>query len=239
MKRKLVFLHGWGMHPVIWHPLLERFDSATALPLPGYAGSAPAQTLDEMADRLALELDAQTTLVGWSLGGLVAMRMAIRYPEKVGRLVLIGVTPCFVNRADWRWGVEDAVFDLFATNLAEDYPGTIRRFLALQAQGSDAVKTVLLGLRKQLLALPQPDMAVLESGLSILRNSDLRHGLFQLKQPVVLIHGVGDKLAPVQAARWLKEKIPLVALHEIKGAAHAPFLSHLDEVAGVIDAIAS
>jgi pimeloyl-[acyl-carrier protein] methyl ester esterase len=167
------------------------------------------------------------------------MRFATRYPEKIAGLVLIGATPCFVNREDWLCGVEDAVFELFAANLVEDYPGTIRRFLALQAQGSDAVKTVLLELRKKLLALPQPDMAVLESGLSILRNTDLRREVAALELPVKLIHGTGDKLAPVQAGRWLAENIPSASLHEVKGAAHAPFLSHVEEVAGIIRCDAS
>lgn len=234
MNGNLIFLHGWGTHPVIWQPLLARLPSAVALPLPGYAGSAATQTLDEMADRLAHDLGRQTTLVGWSLGGLVAMRMAAMYPEKISSLVLIGATPCFVNREDWQYGVDDAVFAQFSNNLATDYAGTIRRFLALQAQGADAVKTVLLELRKKLLTQPPPDMAVLESGLSILRSTDLRREVAALDVPVKLIHGTGDKLAPVQAAQWLAKTLPAASLHKVKGAAHAPFLSHVEDVAEVI-----
>lgn len=234
MNRNTIFLHGWGTHPVIWQPLLKHFPSATALPLPGYAGSAATQTLDEMVDMLAHGLDSQVVLVGWSLGGLAAMRIAAKFPEKVASLVLIGATPCFVNRADWQHGVEDAVFEQFAANLAEDYPGTIRRFLSLQAQGSDTVKAVLLELRKKLLTQPQPDIGVLESGLSILRNTDLRREIGVLDMPVKLIHGTGDKLAPVQAARWLASNMPVASLHEVIGAGHAPFLSHVEEVAEVI-----
>ena len=232
--RPLVLLHGWGTHPVIWQPLLSRLAHARALPLPGYAGSAPAHDLDEMAERLIAQVEEESILVGWSLGGLAAMRMAARAPDKFSRLVLIGATPCFVNRLDWQSGVDDTVFEQFAVNLAQDYAGTIRRFLSLQAQGSEALKFVLSELRRQLLSLPQPEMSVLSSGLSILRQTDLRQSLGDFRMPVSLIHGAGDKLAPIAAARWMAGQIAGADLSEIKGAAHAPFLSHVEEVLKVL-----
>ncbi len=238
MTHKLVFLHGWGTHPVIWAPLLERLPGSRAVPLPGYANTAPAPSADglsELAHCIAQQLEPQTLLVGWSLGGLAAMRVALDYPQKVSRLMLIGTTPCFVNRADWLHGVDDAVFAEFSRNLSEDYAGTIRRFLSLQAQGSDTARAVLAALRKQLLAQPQPELAVLDAGLSMLRDTDLRSELAGLAVPVSLVHGTADKLAPVEAARWLQTALPNAALNEIKGAGHAPFLSHVQAVTDVIE----
>lgn len=230
----MVFLHGWGTHPVIWEPLLAHFPGAHALPLPGYAGTDSAETLDEMAEHIAGQIQANTVLVGWSLGGQVAMRIAQDWPEKISRLVLIGATPCFVTRDGWPHGVADEVFEQFSRNLAEDYAGTIRRFLSLQAQGSDAVRTVLAELRARLLAQPRPADGALEAGLNILRCTDMREEVVQLPVPVTLIHGSGDKLAPTSAARWLEQKMPLATLHEIPGAGHAPFLSHVQQVAELI-----
>ncbi|NWG39410.1 MAG: pimeloyl-ACP methyl ester esterase BioH [Hydrogenophilaceae bacterium] len=230
----VVFLHGWGTHPVIWAPLQTYFPNSYAMPLPGYSGSAMAQTLDEMSNSIAGQIPEKSVLAGWSLGALVAMRIALIQPEKVSRLVLIGATPCFVNREDWPYGVADEVFEQFARNLAEDYSGTIRRFLTLQAQGSDAVRAVLAELRRRLLAQPRPAEGALEAGLDILRGTDLRSEVAQLPVPVTLIHGLGDKLAPVNAARWLAQTIPDSTLHEIRGAGHAPFLSHAEEVAEIM-----
>jgi pimeloyl-[acyl-carrier protein] methyl ester esterase len=225
MARDMVFLHGWGTHPVIWEPLQAFFPGSRALPLPGYAGSEAALGFDEMADRLAAELDENTVLVGWSLGGQLAARMALNYPEKISRLVLIATTPCFVNREDWPHGIAAEVFEQFALSLAEDYAGTIRRFLSLQAQGSDDVRAVLAMLRRKLLEQPRPAEGALEAGLAILQNADLRSDMKRLQVPLTLIHGTGDKLAPIAAARWLAETQPGTRLHEVRGAGHAPFLS--------------
>lgn len=232
--QNLVLLHGWGTHPVIWEPLLERFPDARALPLPGYAGSEFAASIEDMAALLAAQIEEASVLVGWSLGGQLASRLALDHPDKVSRLVLIGTTPCFVNRADWPHGVAAEVFDEFARSLAADYADTIRRFLALQAQGSSAVREVLTTLRRRLLDQPRPPAGVLEAGLAILQQQDLRAELAGLSLPVTLIHGGGDKLAPAAAARWLATTLADARLHEIQGASHAPFLSHVDEVAAIL-----
>lgn len=231
---KQVLLHGWGTHPVIWEPLLAFFPEARALPLPGYAGSAAATDLARMAESIAAQLEEDTQLVGWSLGGLVAAHVALAHPEKVSALVLVAATPCFVKRPDWPHGVDAEVFDQFAASLAEDYAGTIRRFLSLQAQGSSEMRAVLAGLRRRLLDQARPAAGVLESGLDILQRTDLRASLPKLGRPLTLIHGTGDKLAPVAAARWLAQSLPGATLHEIEGAGHAPFLSHPRAVAEMI-----
>lgn len=236
---EVVLLHGWGMHPVIWEPLLEHLPSDWLihnLPLPGYAGanSVSPYGVEALAEALAPQLPDHALLVGWSLGGLVALSIARRWPEKLRGLVLIGTTPCFVSRPGWPHGVAQEVFAGFSQSLARDYVDTLRRFLALQAQGSDSVRTVIKLLRERLLAEPRPKDAVLQAGLTILQDTDLRGTLTSLGVPLTLVHGSGDKLAPLAAARWLARFVSGTRLREIDKAGHAPFLSHPVEVAKII-----
>jgi len=240
---ELVLLHGWATHPVIWEPLLQHLPgnwTVHNLPLPGYAGTSAISPyrLESLAEALAPQLPDHALLVGWSLGGLVALLIALRWPEKLRGLVLIGATPCFVTRPGWPHAVAPEVFAGFSQSLAQDYADTLRRFLALQAQGSDSVRTVLKLLRQRLLAQPRPEYAVLEAGLAILQDTDLRSGLADLALPLTLVHGAGDKLAPITAARWLAQQVQGARLHEIDGAGHAPFLSHPGEVAKIIQGAA-
>jgi pimeloyl-[acyl-carrier protein] methyl ester esterase len=240
---ELVLLHGWATHPVIWEPLLQHLPgnwTVHNLPLPGYAGTSAISPyrLESLADALAPQLPDHALLAGWSLGGLVALSIALRWPEKLRGLVLIGATPCFVTRPGWPHAVAPEVFAEFSQSLAQDYADTLRRFLALQAQGSDSVRTVLKLLRERLLAQPRPQDAVLEAGLAILQDTDLRGGLADLALPLTLVHGAGDKLAPLTAARWLAQQVQGARLHEIDGAGHAPFLSHPGQVAEIIQGAA-
>ena len=64
--------------------------------------------------------------------------------------------------------------------------------------------------------------------MDILLDTDLRTQLPRLEQPVLLIHGNRDTLAPADASRWMATQLPNARLHVIEGASHAPFLSHPD-----------
>jgi pimeloyl-ACP methyl ester carboxylesterase len=99
---KTVFLiHGAGMDQSVW-TLQGRYLAfhgwnALAIDLPGHGRSRPAAPLasiEEMADWLALVIaqtsDAPVALIGHSMGALVGLDLAARYPGRVGRLCLLG-----------------------------------------------------------------------------------------------------------------------------------------------------
>ena len=229
--RDLVLLHGWGMHGGVWAgvvPTLAQHHRVHAVDLPGYGDSAAITpySLDSIAQRLADNLPPQFDLCGWSLGGQVALALAARYPMRVRRLVTVGCNPCFVTRADWPHGVASEVLQLFADSLAQDYAGTLKRFLALQAQGDATARAVLTQLRGLLFARGQPSEAVLKDGLAILLHTDLRANLAGITQAALVIHGEHDTLAPLAAGQWLADALPHARLHAVSGASHAPFLSH-------------
>ena len=227
----LVLLHGWGMHGGVWAgvvPALAQRYRVHVVDLPGYGDSTAIApyTLDTLAQQLADALPSRFHLCGWSLGGQIALTLAATYPSRVQRLVTVGCNPCFVNRADWSLGVAPTVLQLFADGLAHDYAGTLKRFLALQAQGDAAARAVLGQLRALLFARGQPTEAVLKDGLAILLHADLRANLAGITQAALVIHGEHDTLAPLAAGQWLADALPYARLHAVAGASHAPFLSH-------------
>ncbi|MDP2878003.1 MAG: pimeloyl-ACP methyl ester esterase BioH [Sulfuricella sp.] len=227
----LALLHGWGMHGGVWDGvrdvLAQRF-RLHIVDLPGY-GASPAfepYDLEHLARAVATELPEKVQVCGWSLGGQVALEMALLFPDRIGRMVLTASTPCFTAREDWPWAVRREVLLEFATALETDYEGTLKRFLALQARGGDEVKTVLKRLRDIVFTRGCPEVQTLRAGLNILLESDLRDRAATIKTPTLLLHGGRDMLTPVGAAHWLAEQMPEARLEVLPGAAHAPFLSH-------------
>ena len=185
--------------------------------------------LQAYAEQLATVIPADADICGWSLGGLIAMRLAVLRPELVRRLVLVGATPCFTNRAEsptWSDGVDEQVFRQFASQVAQDYQSTLIKFLTLQCMGADNARGTVKQLRESFAARPVPTMESLQRTLRILLENDLRAEIGDLQTPTLLIHGDRDRLAPVEAARWLAQHLPAGNLRVIAGAAHAPFLSH-------------
>ena len=231
--KPLVLLHGWGMHSGVWQPLVKRLSKDYMLylvDLPGMGNSRPIEPyhLYNLADEVAEIIPGVCDVIGWSLGGLVAQSIAVNQPDRIRRLVLVGSTPCFVNKEGWDLGVDSANFNAFADAVNSDYKNTIMQFLTLQCMKASDARTTIKELRKSFELKPTPTQTTLTRALHILTESDLRNDIAKIRKPTLLIHGDRDTLAPVQAAHWMMQQLPMGFLRVMSGAAHAPFLSHSD-----------
>lgn len=242
-KPVLALVHGWGMNASVFDALVELLEAdfdVRALDLPGHGGRAALaeNTLQSWADDLAQQLPHNTTLLGWSLGGQVAMRAALDHPHKIARLVLLASTPKFVATEDWMHGMALTDLEEFGVALKADPKATLLRFLSLQTRGMPGQKTLLQQLRQTLLAAPAARSEALAGGLAILRDTDLRAELPRLTQPTLVLHGALDTLTPPSAGAWLAETVSNVQYSALARAAHAPHLSHGEDVAATISRFA-
>jgi pimeloyl-[acyl-carrier protein] methyl ester esterase len=185
--------------------------------------------LDAIVDELSAQFTEPLTVCGWSLGGQIALHWAMRYPQQVSRLVTVASTPSFVRRAGWDHALSAEILQEFADNLQHHYALTLKRFLALQVRGSEQEHELLAMLRGALFSHGEADLSALQGGLEILRDCDLRSALPDIRQPALVIAGERDTLTPPQASQYLASHLPDARLATIRGAAHAPFLSHPDK----------
>lgn len=238
-KPVLALVHGWGMNARVFDALAELLAAdfeVRALDLPGHGGRdcVADNTLQGWADDLARQLPDKAMLLGWSLGGQVAMRAALDHPHRIARLVLLASTPKFVAAEDWDRGMGAAELQDFGAALLAEPQATLLRFLSLQTRGMAGQKSLLQQLRQTLLASPVARSEALSSGLAILRDTDLRVELPRLTQPTLVLHGALDTLTPAVAGAWLAETLPAAQHIEFARAAHAPHLSHGEDVAAAI-----
>lgn len=230
----LVLLHGWGMHSGVWQHLVKRLSTQYMLylvDLPGMGSSRPVEPyhLHALADEVAQVIPGVSDIMGWSLGGLVAQRIALNQPDRVRRLILVGSTPRFVSSEDWPHGISPVHFHNFAESVNRDYKASMLQFLTLQCMKANDARATLRQLRASFDLKPSPTQTTLNRSLSILLDSDLREEVGALRKPTLLIHGDRDTLAPVTAAHWMSQHLPMAFLRVMAGAAHAPFLSHTDQ----------
>jgi len=227
----LVMLHGWGMHGGIWGEAAARLAKAYEVhlvDLPGHGASPPpdAFTLESVVDQLVATFEQPVTVIGWSLGGIIAQRWAAHAPDKIMRVVLLASTPSFAEHGNWDCGMPQETLAQFAAELEKNFAATLRRFLSLQVRGSEGERELLGKLREQLFSRGEPHLDALRGGLQILRDADLRSALPTIKQPSLVIVGERDKLTPPEASYYMADKMLNARMVEIAGAAHAPFLSH-------------
>jgi pimeloyl-[acyl-carrier protein] methyl ester esterase len=254
----LVLLPGWGHNPAVFDPLRAHMGSHATLsfdlpgrsakrrvPTPRFELRAPSSLRKNFIRSLVdPELEARCwpnaviaklppvcDLLGWSLGGLLAMSIALAAPQRLRRLVLVATTPCFLCRRGWRHGMRRADFEDFCWRLAQDPAAALQYFQGLEACGDNHERAVLRALRASQRGAT-PDPVALRAGLDLLRDTDLRSRAAHIRVPTLVIHGTQDGLVPPAAGAWLARRIPSAKLLALTDAGHAPFLSEPSAFSG-------
>lgn len=235
-------IHGWAMHGGLFADLLQAW-SQDAVPdwrrldLPGHGlrrDTAWPSDPDALAEVVVDGLPTGSWLVGWSLGGQVALQAALAEPGRYRGLVLIAATPCFVRRDHWPHGMDPQLLAEMAEALVADPESVIRRFLALEVHGAADAADELRRLRQMAGVHGMPDAAALAAGLDFLADTDLSARLAALDLPVLVIGGRRDRVVAWAALEETVRRLPRACLVRIPGAAHAPFLTRPREVAEAI-----
>lgn len=244
----LILLHGWGLHSGVWQGILPALKNqfhcyAVDMLEHGETQHSNSQSfsLENMRDelnQLIASIDSDNiVLLGWSLGGLVALDYSSCFPDTVKKLILVSSNACFCKNEHWLHGIDSAVLDSFATQLEKDYKKTVDKFMALQMFGTDDYRQSLKVLKSSIASRAMPSIAALRHGLDILKNGDLASKLHCIDQPVLMITGEHDRLMPYQAAEAMQRLFKNARHEMIEGAGHAPFISHQNKFVAIIKEI--
>ncbi|MCG8312534.1 MAG: pimeloyl-ACP methyl ester esterase BioH [Pseudomonadales bacterium] len=232
--QNMVLLHGWGLHSLVWDDvmpgLLQHFQ-VTVVDLPGL-GRSPMPggnyDLDYLVSHVLNVVPQRALWMGWSLGGLVAMRAASRCPERISGLITVASTPQFTASEAWPVAMKAEVLQGFRDIFAEDWEGTLIRFLALQCKGGATLKSDVRQLKELLFFHGLPAQKALRSGLEILQQTSLLDDLKHIQCPTLHIFGEKDHIVPVGVSAFIKELQPESEAAVIKGVSHVPFISTPD-----------
>ncbi|HEY5701294.1 MAG TPA: alpha/beta fold hydrolase [Gammaproteobacteria bacterium] len=233
-------IHGFASSAAVWQPLLASTPTLalSAVNLPGHGGapSPGASTLGALAAACAAEVQEPAVWIGWSLGGLIALHAAHRYPQKVQGVVAVAISPRFLATDDWSNALDASEFRAFEASLKSTPAKTLDRFYALQTHtrfGSSAALSRKL--RSLSLGRGAPPQSVLEETLAILGTTDLRDEAATLSCPVLTVLGEDDALVPSGVCEDLSRLNPLWRVEIIEAAGHVPFLSHAEAFLALVE----
>lgn len=182
-------------------------------------------TIDEMVTGVLELPHPQMTLVGLSLGGIVALSVAAAAPERISGLAVLSATarpPRPEQHLSW-----DAMAALTADGAFDTItPELLVPVLLSPTHQADA------GIREAVIAMADDTgpQAFLEQLSAQHSRTDLRPALAGITCPVVVLAGSDDALAPVEAHQEIVDRVPHGELHVIAEAGH---LSPLEQPAAV------
>ena len=232
-----MLLHPFPMDASFWGPMWRELAADVTLltpEFPGFgaeplAGSPSIEAFaDDVADAIRAEEAGPATVVGLSLGGYVALAIAVRHPDVVASLVLAN------TRAE-----------------AEDGAGRRGREAAIDTIRIDGLDTFLATLLPRLLgpdASPEAweaadasaggqDPDAVCSALEALRDRPDRRGdLAAIAVPTIVVAGADDAVTPLESARALAAGIPGATLEVIESAGHLSALERPVAFAAVVAA---
>jgi len=212
----LVLVGSLGATREMWEPQAA-LGASVAVELPGH-GAEPVRdgvSVDAIAAQVLASVEGPFSVVGLSLGGAVAMRVAAEAPERVEKLVLACTSPDFGDPAQWLEraatvrgdGLQTIVDAVMARWFSAAYPDVARwraMFLSVDPEGYARCCAALAGW-------------------------DGRDDLRRIAVPTLVIAGAGDPTSPPAHAEEIASLVRDARVAVIDGAQHLANIERADE----------
>lgn len=225
-RAPLALIHGAGGTHMHWPAELRRLAgwNVYALDLPGHGKSegpgrdtveAYREVVYQFCQALGL---SRVVLAGHSMGGAIALDFALRYPNRLAGLILVGT------------GAKLRVTPAILDGLLVDSPSAFR-LLAQYAHGGDPSDQLR---RIYLQRLMDSDPQVVHGDFVACDRFDIRAHLAQIATPSLLICGLEDRLTPPKYSEYLAAQMPDTQLELVPKAGHMVMLEAPTSVAAAV-----
>lgn len=224
----ILWLCGWSMPDTVFDRIREFLPDFHHVSVDYSDADSPKKMLllTEIAVDKTMADHGPLLIGGWSLGGLLALRLAAK--GFADGLVLFGATARFTrSKGESDLGFADIYVRKMITGIKQDRQGVESRFRELMF--SDAEREVILD--ESLSTIGSWTTPALIAGLQILRSEDCLSQLKSITCPVFIVHGSDDRICPYGAAVELMTQLPKAKLFTMPACGHASFLGREDQIA--------
>lgn len=229
----IVFVHGGAQDHCVWilqsRYLAHHGYGVLAVDLPGHgrSGGAPLASIEDMADWLIALLDAArvsaAALVGHSMGSLAALECAAKYPQRVGRIALIGtafpmsVSPDLLEAARSDEAEAQRMINVWSHAAYAHYPGN-------PGPGSWVSGGSLRLMQRQKRGTLYADFAACNAYAAGFERAA------RVKCPALFLLGARDAMTPARSGRELAKALPQATVRTLSDSGHNLMGEKPDEI---------
>lgn len=215
MTEPLVLLPALLCDARVWAPqfnALSRERPVMVAPL------TSGERIEEIASEILSGAPAKFALAGQSLGGVVAMEVLRRAPERVTRLALMGCTPLPVTPQE-ATTLDERIVAARAGRFEDAVREEFRPASFAAGPGRTEVAAKVMAMARAL----GPE-AYVRQARALQRRKDQQATLRKIRQPVLILCGDQDPVTPVKRHEFMAELIPFAQFQIVYDAGHLPSL---------------
>lgn len=229
-KPYLIMLPGWGMKSFVWNKINEPLSKDFELIFIEWDNILSLDAFKEKVIKVIEQKQIYTfSILGWSLGSLVALDIASDNLWNIKNLVLVGCTSSFIQHKEDRYNigwnrkiVERMKFKLYKKpqeTLYNFYDSMFSNEEKCKDYNNEFLQTVKNNAENQ-------PINSLSLGLDYLIQKDLRTKLPHITIPILIIQGEDDNICPLEGAVYIKTMSKNSNIEIIKEAGHIPFFTN-------------
>lgn len=239
-SQAMMFAHGFGCDQNMWRHVAPAFEDDYRVVLfdhvgagrsnlaafdPERYGTLKGYALDvlDICEHMHLR---DAVFVGHSVSAMIGLLAAIERPACFSRLVLIGPSPCYINRDGYHGGFDESDIQGLLETLAANHLGWSRDMAPVIMGNPDRPE-----LREELtesFCRTDPDIAAHFARTTF--TSDNRADLERVRTPALILQCAEDVIAPDAVGRYVHEKLRGSELVNLKATGHCPHMSAPAEV---------
>jgi len=236
----IVFLHGWSLGKEAFAKQRRELSERYRVVIPDMRGHGNSKQFEERdgidtlagdIEQLLVELDlAEVTLVGWSMGALVAWQTVVG-PQRgrIRGIVTIDMVPRVLNGDGWQHGLRAGThlydIDIDLSKMRDDWRAFTRAYVPMVfASGKASDRRELIDEMLELVS--DNDLESMTNLWHALVHADYVDTVQELEVPTLITYGALSQIYTEEAAAWMDEHIPRSRRLRFAESGHAP---HLEE----------
>lgn len=238
VKPYLIMIPGWGMKSFVWNNINKFLSKDFELIVIEWDNILSLKELKGIVIKIIEQRQLSSfSLLGWSLGSLVAQDIVSDNLWNINHLILIGGTSSFVQHIEdgYNIGWNKRIVERMKSQLYKKPQQTLSSFYNSMFSTEEKLK----GYNNQFLEVTNKkieDSSIdsLALGLDYLIQKDLRDKLSNITIPTLLIHGEEDSICPLESSLYIKNIVSSSNIKIISKAGHIPFFTNPSDCSNAI-----
>ncbi len=243
-SQPMLFAHGFGCDQNMWRFVAPAFENDYRVILFDYVGAGKSDKSAYNSERysslngyaqdvldICRELDLEDVIfVGHSVSSMIGLLAATEEPKYFERLVMVGPSPCYINKEDYKGGFERKDIESLLETMEKNYIGW-SNFLAPNIMGNKDRPHLGKELTESFCST---DPLIARQFAEATFFSDNRKDLQKFKLPSLILQCSEDIIAPMEVGEYLSKHLPNSTMRIMKATGHCPHMSEPEETISLI-----